>query len=127
MAKEGDFLNITAEQDETIEIMRAKSNPAAFMKERMSKAMLAFQNNLGAEQELGVSIVGGGVPPFHLRALGVSDPDILSYSGIDPDGNMIQVLQHHSQLSIVLVAVGKLDEEPFRFGAQGCPLGLLRG
>ena len=63
-----------------------------------------------------LSMGAGGAAPFRLRSLKVSDPDILIFDGVDDNGNMVQLLQHHSQMAVMLVAVPKLEEKPFRMG-----------
>jgi len=36
------------------------------------------------------------------------------FDGVDDRGNVVQLLQHYSQMALMLVAVPKLDETPFR-------------
>jgi hypothetical protein len=95
---------------------RRRNNPAGYMHQRMMQLILTHQRVLDAEVELGVHVVGGAIPPFHLRSLEYSDPDILIFGGQDPEGNAVQLIQHHTQMGVMLVAVPKLEEMAYRIG-----------
>lgn len=97
-------------------VVQRKDNPAGYMHQRLSERLKAFQSTLDIETELGILVVGGMASPFHLRSIAYSDPDILIFTGIDTNGNQVQLLQHHSQMGIMLVAVKKLEETAFRMG-----------
>lgn len=53
---------------------------------------------------------------FHLRRIAFSNPDILVFIGKDADNNDIQLMQHHSQMSVVVLAMQKLGEQAYRIG-----------
>ncbi len=108
--------NLYAATQEMEAIAHRKNNPASFMHERMLGMIAAHQDRLGDEYELGVQVIGGAAPPFHLRDIRYSNPDILIFQGKDTDGKIVQLLQHHTQMSVMLIAVPKLDEEPYRIG-----------
>ncbi|WP_432422350.1 DUF6173 family protein [Rhizobium leguminosarum] len=74
------------------------------------------EESLSAEEELGVIVVGGNAPSFHLRSIGHSNPDLLRFVGTDPNGNTVQIVQHHTQISVMIVTVPKLGERAFRVG-----------
>ena len=103
--------------DQMMENLRRKNNPAGYVLERLTGLIKSFQNHLGSEVEVGISVVGSGsAAPFRLRAINVSNPDILIFDGVDDNGNVVQLIQHHTQMAIMLVALSKLDEKPFRIG-----------
>lgn len=102
--------------DEAMAIAQRKNNPAGFMHERMIGMIAAQQDRLNEEYELGVQVIGGSAPPFHLRDIRYSNPDILIFIGKDADGKIVQLMQHHTQMSVAIVAVPKLDEAPYRIG-----------
>lgn len=108
--------SIESATDEMYAIARRKNNPAGYMHERMMGMIAAHQDRLGEAYELGVQVVGGSAPPFHLRDIRYSNPDILIFIGKDVDGKIVQLMQHHTQMSVMLVAVPKLDEAPYRIG-----------
>ena len=93
-----------------------KNNPAGYMHERIMQKPQRFQQTLGPDEELGIHVVGGMPEAFHLRQLSFSDPDILVFTGLDARGNNVQLLQHHSQMGIMLVVVTKIEEKPYRMG-----------
>lgn len=97
-------------------VMKDKNNPAGYMLERLSKLIAAFQHGLSEDVEIAMLVAGAGTIPFRLRGVRVSNPDILIFNGIDEDGNPVQLVQHHSQMSVMLTAVPKLEETPYRIG-----------
>lgn len=109
----GRFDNV---MDEMATISRRKNNPAGFMHERMMRMISEHQARLPSDYELGLIVTGGSAPAFHLRQITFSNPDILVFIGKDAEGNLIQLMQHHSQMSVVLVAMLKLEEKAYRIG-----------
>jgi hypothetical protein len=110
-------MDLQKAMDGVLEPIRKKANPAGYALERVVPLIETFQNTIGDEVEVGISVVGSGsAVPFRLRAIRVSDPDILIFDGINERGNVVQLLQHYSQMAIMLVAVPKLEQKPFRIG-----------
>ncbi len=97
-------------------IAQRKNNPAEYMQERMMRMIAQQQESLPADHELGLLVTGGSVPAFHLRRISYSNPDILVFIGKDADNNDVQVMQHHSQMSVVVIAMPKLGEQAYRIG-----------
>jgi hypothetical protein len=96
---------------------RRKNNPAGYALERLNQLISSFQTNLAEDVEVGISVVGSGsAAPFRLRSIKASNPDILILDGIDDNNNAVRLLQHYSQMAIMLVAVPKLEGKPFRIG-----------
>lgn len=93
-----------------------KENPAHSMMIRILEHVGLFQQRLSKDTELGLQVIGGGAPPFHLRQINSSNPDMLVFTGLDAHGNLIQLLQHHTQLSICFVGLRKLEETAYRVG-----------
>ncbi|MGC2775183.1 MAG: DUF6173 family protein [Bradyrhizobium sp.] len=103
--------------EEMMTIMRRKTNPAGYALERLRGLIGSFQSGLGEDVEIGISVVGSGAAaPFRLRDIKVSNPDILIFDGIDDNGNDVQLIQHHTQMAVMLVVMPKLNEKPFRIG-----------
>jgi Family of unknown function (DUF6173) len=108
---------IEAAMQGILEDMGRKENPAGYALERMTSLIRSFQASIGDEVEVGISVVGSGsAAPFRLRAIKASKPDILIFDGVDDNGNVVQLLQHYSQMGLMLVGVPKLEEKPFRIG-----------
>jgi hypothetical protein len=59
---------------------------------------------------------------FHVENVRFHDPSLLMFCGTTPDGGRVQLIQHVSQISFLLMAMPKPDpEQPRRpFGFQ-CP------
>lgn len=93
-----------------------KDNPAAYMHERIVRMISEHEQRLSENEELGVYVVGGSAPPFHLRGISYSNPDILRFIGKDSNGNSVQLLQHYSQMGVMVVSMPKLEEKVFRIG-----------
>ncbi|QUS39069.1 hypothetical protein RPMA_09655 [Tardiphaga alba] len=91
-----------------------KNNPAGYMLERVRRLIAAFESKLGEDAEIGMTVSAGST--IRLRSIGASDPDMLIFTGLDDHGAKACLLQHHSQLSLLLVAVPKIEDKPFRIG-----------
>lgn len=93
-----------------------KNNPAQYMRDRMMDLISAYERQIDADTEISAELVGSNVPPFHLRTIKASNPDILIFVGKDIDGKSVMLMQHHSQMSVFLSTMKKLEEKPYRIG-----------
>ncbi|MCP1915702.1 hypothetical protein J2R96_008182 [Bradyrhizobium elkanii] len=94
-----------------------KDNPAGYARDRMVELINAFQAKMSDDVEVGISVVGSGsAASFRLRDVRASDPDIIIFDGLDDNGNDIQLIQHYTQMAVVLVARPKAEEKPYRIG-----------
>ncbi|WP_319796562.1 hypothetical protein [Nitrobacter sp.] len=100
---------------ELAEAARYRNNPAGYMIERLKAQLKIFQRKISDDAEVGI-MVAGNAGTFHLRQISVSNPDMLIFDGIDQDGRTMQLFQHHSQLSVMLVEVPKIEDQPYRIG-----------
>lgn len=92
-------------------------NPAEWMHERLVKSINEFEEGLDQEHEVGARLVSFGAElTFHIEDVGFWGPDIIRFYGIDSNNKQVQLLQHITQLSVLLVAVNKTQEEPRRIG-----------
>ena len=71
-----------------------------------------------------MGFVGGEAGVLKIEGMGYYDPDIVTFYGTDPAGGRTQLVQHVTQLNVMLRAVPKDVEkaEPNRIGfrlAQG--------
>lgn len=53
---------------------------------------------------------------FHMMAIGYTAPSLVTFYGLTDSGDRVQLVQHVSQLSFLLMAVKKLKEKPTRIG-----------
>lgn len=88
---------------------------AQWMFQRLAQAIVAFEKQLDAEHEVGFRLVSfNDNQTFHALDIGFWAPDLILFFGRGPDGAPMQLIQHVSQVSMLLVAARKLTEEPPR-------------
>lgn len=101
----------------------AKS-PAQWAYERLILYIQNFEKTLDNEHEVAMGFAAGGAGTLRIEGMGYFDPDIVTFYGSDPSGAKTQLVQHVSQLGVMLRALPKPSEtaEPVRIGfrlAQG--------
>lgn len=105
--------------DGIAEASRRRNNPAGYMHERVLRQMRDFEASLGEDEEIGARLPASAFDePFRLTAVGFSDPDLLVFRGEQEDGRPVELLQHHTQFNLLLVALPKAPErdQPRRIG-----------
>jgi hypothetical protein len=94
-------------------------NPAQWMHERLVHQIIEFEKSLGPDHEVGGRFVEGpGAEPLHLANIASWGPDMILFIGQFPDGRRWELLQHYSQVSMLLIAVPKMTDEPRRIGFE---------
>lgn len=97
-----------------------RKSPAEWAYERLILYIRNFEKILDAEHEvaMGFTDTGGGF--LRIEGLGHFDPDILTFYGVDQTGARVQLVQHVTQLNVLLRAMPKANpaEEPRRIGFQ---------
>jgi hypothetical protein len=94
-------------------------NPAKWMHERIVRKINTFEERLDADHEVGGRLVSFGPDAvFHIENVGFWGPDMITFEGFDRDGRKVELLQHITQLSVLLVAVNKVHEKPRRIGFE---------
>jgi hypothetical protein len=92
-------------------------NPARWMFERLAAYMKQFEARLDEEHEIGARLVSFGHNlRFHIEDMGFYGPDMIVFYGKNEKGEPVQLIQHTSQLNVLLVAVRKQEEHPRRIG-----------
>lgn len=90
-----------------------RMNPAEWMYERLKKYIKEFEAQLDDNHEVGAHLVSFGQNvTFHIQDMGYHGPDIITFYGKDDQGQDLQLIQHISQLSVLLVQVRKQQEQP---------------
>jgi len=106
-------------------------NPAEKAVERLGEEIASFEATLSSEEEVGGIIVGApGNTSFHIIKYYNLNMDILVFEGINEHGRPQRLVQHVTQLSILLTALPKLNEKPRRIGfhlAEAPPSGPTPG
>jgi hypothetical protein len=96
---------------------RTKS-PAEWAYERVIQYIQNFEAQLDNAHEVALGFTGADAGILQIEGVGFYEPDILTFYGIDEDGLKTQLVQHISQLNVVLRAVPKhaAEEPPRRIG-----------
>mgnify|MGYP005986244587 CR=1 FL=1 len=98
----------------------AHKSPAQWAYERIIMHIKKFEETLDNDHEVGMGFAGGDAGVIKIEGLGYFDPDIVTYHGSNADGAKTQLIQHVSQLNVMLTASPKqVDQaEPNRIGFQ---------
>ena len=96
----------------------AEKSPAEWAYERLILYIRNFESHLDAQQEIAMGFAGNDAGVLKIEGLGFFEPDLLTFYGRDDDGMKTQLIQHVSQLSVMLRAVPKPTSEapPTRIG-----------
>jgi hypothetical protein len=96
---------------------RERLNPAEWMYERLVKQIVDFESRLSPDEEIGGRFVAAPKEgAFHIENISYWGPDMLMFVGRDADGRPIQLMQHYTQMSILLCSVPREKDEPRRIG-----------
>jgi len=95
-----------------------EKSPAQWAYERIILYIKNFEEQLDSEHEVAMGFAGGDAGVMRIEGLGYFDPDIVTYYGSDPQGAKTQLVQHVSQLNVMLRALPKVADhvEPNRIG-----------
>lgn len=96
----------------------AQKSPAAWAYERIILYIQNFEKQLDNAHEVAMGFAGGDVGVLRIEGMGYFDPDIITFHGTDEHGAKTQLVQHVSQLNVMLRALPKPKEvvEPTRIG-----------
>ena len=95
-------------------------SPAEWAYDRLILYIRNFEAQLDATQEIAMGFTGGQAGVLQIEGVGFFDPDIVTFYGRDEDGMKTQLIQHVTQLNVLLRAVPKqvADDPPRRIGFQ---------
>lgn len=88
-----------------------EKSPAEWAYERLVIYIQNFEEQLDAEHEIAVGFVGGDAGVLRIEGLGFFDPDIVTFYGSDGDGTKTQLIQHVTQLSVMLRAIPRKNTQ----------------
>lgn len=96
----------------------AQKSPAQWAYERVVLYLKNFEEQLDNEHEVAMGFTGADAGVLRIEGMGYFDPDIVTFYGSDGVGGRTQLVQHVSQLNVMLRALPKevQDEEPRRIG-----------
>ena len=95
-----------------------QKSPAEWAYERVVLYIQKFEEQLDADHEVGMGFAGGDMGMLHIQGVGFFDPDIVTFYGVDGAGAKTQLIQHVSQLSVMLKAAPKVQETAARIGFE---------
>lgn len=85
--------------------------------QRLAQWIRDFEADLDGDTEVGARLVNfGQALTFHLTDMSYWNPALIRFDGVSEDGKPIQLIQHVSQISVLLTSVPKLGPEPRRIG-----------
>ena len=95
-----------------------QKSAAEWAYERLILYIQNFEKQLDNEHEVAMGFAGGDVGVLRIEGMGYFDPDIVTFYGTDDIGAKAQLVQHVSQLNVMLRALPKPKElpEPNRIG-----------
>ncbi|MEM7684693.1 MAG: DUF6173 family protein [Pseudomonadota bacterium] len=95
-----------------------QKSPAQWAYERLVLYIQKFEETLDSDHEVGMGFAGSDAGMLNIQGMGFFAPDMITFYGADPGGAKTQLVQHVSQLNVMLKAAPKLNEEPARIGFQ---------
>ena len=95
-------------------------SPAEWAYDRLILYIRNFESQLDATQEIAMGFTGGQAGVLQIEGVGFFEPDLVTFYGRDEDGMKTQLIQHVTQLNVLLRAVPKqvADDPPRRIGFQ---------
>ena len=95
-----------------------QKSAAEWAYERIILYIKNFEKTLDNEHEVAMGFVGSDAGVLKIEGMGYFDPDMITFYGSDAAGSKTQLVQHVSQLSVILRALPKprAQAEPERIG-----------
>ncbi len=109
-------------------IVAAEANYASEFHKRLMKWISTFDGTLDQEHEVGVRLVSfGQTVIFHLDDIGFWNPSLISFKGVTDDGSPVELIQHVSQISVLLMKLPRKDpsKPKRRIGFVSEPVGEI--
>jgi len=96
----------------------AQKSPAEWAYERLILYIQNFEKRLDGDHEVAMGFTDTGAGVLRIEGVGYFDPDIITFYGSDAMGARTQLVQHVSQLNVMLRAIPKPTPgvEPRRIG-----------
>lgn len=93
-------------------------SPAQWAYERLILYIKNFEEQLDDKQEVAMGFAGSDTGVLRIEGIGYFAPDVITFYGRDEDETRTQLIQHVSQLNVMLRAMPRPEtsEEPRRIG-----------
>jgi hypothetical protein len=97
-----------------------EKSPAEWAYQRLILYIKNFEQTLDDEHEVAMSFTDTGAGVLRIEGMGYFDPDIVTFYGTDQTAARVQLVQHVSQLNVILRAMPKAREAaaPRRIGFE---------
>jgi hypothetical protein len=90
---------------------------AEWMYERLARAFAEFEDKLDDDKEVALRLVSFSERDLiHVDDVGYWSPDLIVFRGKNPNGDPVELYQHVSQISVLLVASMKMSDHAKRIG-----------
>lgn len=90
---------------------------ADYQYEVLTMSIIAFEKDLDEDEEVGARLVFFGQSvTFHITDIGYSNPSIITFSGLNEDNKPVKLIQHISQISVLLTVLPRADKTRERIG-----------
>jgi hypothetical protein len=83
--------------------------PAQSAYARIAQYIRTFEAQLNSTQEVAMGFAGSEAGVLRIEGIGYFDPDLITFYGRDEAGQKTQLIQHVSQLSVLLRAAPVAD------------------
>lgn len=97
----------TASPPTPVRVTDDPKSPARWAYERLIAYIANFEKTLDNEHEVAMGFAGDTSGVIKIEGLGYYDPDIITFYGSDQTGAKTQLVQHVTQLSVMLRALPK--------------------
>jgi hypothetical protein len=104
-------------------VTAAQANLASEFHRRLVEWINSFDAALDQAHEVGVRLVSfGQTVVFHLDDIGFWNPSLISVRGFTEDGSPVELIQHVSQISVLLMKLPRRDpskpKRPIGFASE---------
>jgi hypothetical protein len=104
-------------------VVAAEANYASEFHKRLTEWINNFDAALDEAHEVGVRLVSfGQTLVFHLHNIGYWNPSLICFTGVTEDGSPVELIQHVSQISVLLMKLPRKDpskpKRPIGFAAE---------
>ncbi|MGY2186161.1 DUF6173 family protein [Pseudomonas sp. SDO5591_S426] len=97
----------------------SRDNPVVAVYESLGEYVKAFEADMDEEHEIGARLVNfGSAIQIRVQRIGYTAPSLITFSGTTEVGDKVQLIQHISQLSFLLISLKKIGVKPYRIGFQ---------
>ena len=89
-----------------------EENRASALARHIFNKIQAYAATLDEAHEVGLRLLSAGPPlTLHFAGMGYADPSLIAFTGATDAGEPLEVIQHVSQISMLLTTVPRLHPE----------------